>query len=221
MRTVWADEDPAMNFHCNAAPASSKPFLTNPTAVPPRTGQTAAPPWTLLANPWAEPTDYVSKTVGVNLVEGALSAKSFVTGCDLLQFEPGIEFKPSPPSEGGSTQAGEPTGMTLDLKVPQTNEAGVNGEGNATPELKNAVVTLPAGMTLSPSAADGLEACSNAQFGLGTEFGPGSKHSEPAKPASCPLASQVGTVEAFTPLLSGAPTIEGVPGKNVRGVSAS
>ena len=39
---------------------------------------------------------------------------------------------------------------------------------------------------------------------------------EPAKPASCPLASQIGTVEVFTPLLSGAPAIEGVPGKSSR-----
>jgi len=85
-------------------------------------------------------------------------------------------------------------------------------------------MTLPAGMTVSPSAAHGLQACSDAQFGLGTEFGPGQeeqkKHSEeltkhfvpetPAKAASCPEASQVGTVEVFTPLLSGAPTAEGV-----------
>ena len=82
---------------------------------------------------------------------------------------------------------------------------------NATPALKNVKMTLPAGMTVSPSAADGLQACSDAQFGLGTEFGPGSQHTEPAKPASCPLASQIGTVEVFTPLLSGAPTVEGVP----------
>ena len=84
-------------------------------------------------------------------------------------------------------------------------------------------MTLPAGMTVSPSAADGLQACSNAQFGLGTEFGPRRKTKKaaeeqtehfveaPPKPASCPLASQIGTVEVFTPLLSGAPTIQGVP----------
>jgi hypothetical protein len=199
------------NFHCNPAPASSKPFLTNPTQC-----SGSAPLWTLLVNPWEEPADYRSKTVGANLVGGALSAESFVTGCGSLQFHPELEFKPSPPAEGGSTQAGEPTGMTLGLKVPQTNEAKLN----ATPELKNAVVTLPAGMTLSPSAADGLQACSNAQFGLGTEFGPGSTKvvpEPPAKPASCPLASQIGTVEVFTPLLSGAPTIEGVPGNLVHG----
>jgi hypothetical protein len=193
------------NLSCNAAPPNSEPFLSNPTEC-----SASAPVWTLRANTWYEPADYVSKTVDVNLVAGAPSKDSFVTGCESLQFHPEIEFKPSPASEGGTTQADEPTGMALDLKVPQTNEAGVK----ATPDLKNAVLKLPPGMTVSPSAADGLQACSNAQFGLGTEFGPGSKHTEPAKPASCPLASQIGTVEVFSPLLSGAPTIEGIPGKN-------
>ena len=48
-----------------------------------------------------------------------------MTGCEALQsqFHPELEFKPSPPSEGGTTQADEPTGMTFNLKVPQTNEA--------------------------------------------------------------------------------------------------
>src|SRR5262249_43211844 len=64
-------------------------------------------------------------------------------------------------------------------------------------------------------------------FGFGTVFGPAAeerkRHEEeatgrfvpeaPAKPASCPSASQIGSVEVFTPLLSGAPTIEGPPGK--------
>ena len=192
------------NFHCNTAP-SARPFLTRETQC------ASAPPFTTAtANPWDEPADYVSKGVytGTHLVAGAPSAtESFVTGCDLLNFHPEVEFKPSPTSEGGTSQADEPTGMTFDLKVPQSDDPAVN----ATPALKNLVMTLPPGMTVSPGAADGLQACSNAQFGLGTEFGPGSKHSEPAKPASCPLASQVGTVEVFTPLLSGAPKIEGPP----------
>src|SRR5262249_36385477 len=129
------------NLHCNAGQPDSKPLVTNPThcSGPP-------PPWTLLSDPWEEPSNYQPKTVHVNLTEaGALSANSFLTGCQSLHFEPQVEFKPSSPSEGGTTQAGQPTGMTLDLKVPQTNRAGVK----ATPEVGNAVVTLPAGMTLS------------------------------------------------------------------------
>jgi hypothetical protein len=49
----------------------------------------------------------------------------------------------------------------------------------------------------------------------------GIKPTEPAKPASCPLASQIGTVEVFTPLLSGAPAIEGAPGRALCGARDS
>jgi hypothetical protein len=173
---------------CAPSTSGAKPFLTNPTQC---TGP--APATTLLANTYPQPADYVSKTIytGANLIAGSPSVtESFVTGCDQLQFQPEVEFKPNPASEGGTTQADEPTGATFALKVPQTNEAGVN----ATPELRNATVTLPQGMTVDPSAADGLQACSNAQFGLGSTV-------EPAEPAACPLASQVGTVKVTTPLL--------------------
>jgi hypothetical protein len=173
---------------CAASSGTTKPFLTNPTEC---TGP--APVTTLVADTYQQPADYVSKTVytGTSLVEGAPSlTESFVTGCNVLQFAPEVEFKPSSASEGGTTQADEPTGAAFALRVPQTNEAGVN----ATPELKSATVTLPEGMTVDPSAADGLQACSNAQFGLGSTV-------EPAEPAACPLASQVGTVKVTTPLL--------------------
>ena len=200
------------SFACNPAPAGSKPFLTAPTGcAPAEPGASVAPMMTAVANAWDEPADHSSKTVATNAEEGVLGASSLLTGCDSVQFRPdtSLNFRPSEPAESGSTQADEPTGMTLDLRMPQTNEASVK----AAPEIKNLKMKLPAGMTVSPSAADGLQACSDAQFGLGTEFGPGSAHSEPAKPASCPLSSQVATVEVFTPLLSGAPTIEGVRGK--------
>jgi len=390
------------SFFCKAPAPSSKPFLTNPT-------ECAAAKWGMYVNPWEEESDYVSSH----------TSTPAPSGCPPLPFAPQIGFEPSLASEGGSTEADEPTGMTFNLNLPQAGESapgatagrtltceqgswensptghsyewlhngaaisgatsetytlkeadqgmavqcevkasnagggaaalsrpvvvspvpttaapvppalivaptgsafaageltcvpgtwtgattpltyqwlrngeaivgatgikykvqpktpaeggdvpsalqcditGTNGGGAvsavsasilttpkpaptpptpapnsspqisgqaaapATPELKQLDMTLPAGMTVSPSAAHGLQACSDAQFGLGTEFGPGQeeqkKHSEeltkhfvpetPAKAASCPEASQVGTVEVFTPLLSGAPTAEGV-----------
>jgi hypothetical protein len=78
--------------------------------------------------------------------------------------------------------------------VSEAPQISAEGVAPATPELKNATVTLPEGMTVDPSAADGLQACSNAQFGLGSTV-------EPAEPASCPSASQIGTVKIVTPLL--------------------
>ena len=173
---------------CAPPGAGKKPFLTNPAQC---TG--SAPTTTLLADTYEAPASFVSKTVytGAGLIAGAPGAsESFVTGCNDLQFAPEVEFKPSPGSEGGTTQADEPTGASFALKVTQTNEAGVN----ATPELKDATVTLPAGMTVDPSAANGLQACSNAEFGLGST-------AEPAEPAACPLASRIGTAKVVTPLL--------------------
>jgi hypothetical protein len=56
-------------------------------------------------------------------------------------------------------------------------------------------VTLPAGVALNPSAADGLESCSEAQIALSQDSVP-----------SCPEASKVGTVEIKSPLLPNALT---------------
>ena len=60
-----------------------------------------------------------------------------------------------------------------------------------TPEIKDTTVTFPEGLSLSPSAADGLEGCSDAQF---------AKHSLAG--ATCPEGSQIGTVKITTPLLT-------------------
>ena len=188
------------SFSCTPTSAGSKPFLTSPARC-----EGPAPVTTLRADTYEDPAGYVSKTVytGTNLVGGAPSAsESLVTGCNLLQFAPEVELKPSSAAEGGTTQADEPTGATFDLKVPQTSEA--EAEKSATPELKDATVSLPAGMSVDPSAADGLQACSNAEFGLGSTV-------EPALPGECPLASQIGTMEIFEPLLSGAPKVSGTP----------
>src|SRR5262249_12666611 len=143
------------NYHCEPAKPSSKPLLTNPTkcAGPP-------PVWTALANSWDEPAKYASKPVfvGAKLMAGAASEEeSFVTHCDSLQFHPNLEFKPSSPSEGGTSQAGEPTGMTLALKVPQNglNEASAL----ATPAVKNIAMEVPAGGARSPWAGAGPVKC--------------------------------------------------------------
>jgi hypothetical protein len=112
----------------------------------------------------------------------ATSSLPLVTGCNALRFNPELEVTPE------TSRSDSPTGATVDLKVPQapTNDAAL-----ATPDLKDAIVTLPAGMSLSPSSANGLQACSPAQIGL-------EDNSQP----TCPEASKIGTVELTTPLLA-------------------
>jgi hypothetical protein len=107
--------------------------------------------------------------------------------CGAPVFHPSFDLVPRATGEGGSTQADEPSGYEADLKVPQTELAGEL----ATPELKDATITLPEGLGVSPSAAGGVAACSNEQIDLSS-----------TEPGSCPLGSQIGTVKIVTPLLA-------------------
>jgi hypothetical protein len=104
-----------------------------------------------------------------------------LTGCDKLAFAPDVIAQPEP------AQAASPSGLSVEIQVPQTYG---NPDGLAESNLKDTTVTLPAGVTVDPSAGDGLAGCSEEQFGLHDV-------SEPA----CPEASKVGSVEVTTPLL--------------------
>ncbi len=120
-----------------------------------------------------------------------------VTGCNTLAFDPGVEVTPDTPL------ADEPVGLGVDVKVPQSAEPGTP----STPQLRDAVVTLPEGMSISPGIVDGLQAC-NASGPEGINFeGPESEERGlngelQLAPGHCPDASTVGTAEAVTPLLN-------------------
>lgn len=103
-----------------------------------------------------------------------------VTGCSRLGFEPAVSI------EAASKAAETPTGLSVDIKVPQSK----GGFGLASATLKKAVVQLPQGMSVNPPAANGLAACPLEAIGVGK-----------STPASCPPTSKVGTVELMTPLL--------------------
>jgi len=117
-----------------------------------------------------------------------------VIGCDELRFEPErFSFAPEP----AYSHADEPSGYESVLKIPQSETPGTL----ATPPLKSTVVTLPPGVSISPSAAGGLQACSAEQFGF-TGVNPSNQVEEFTQaPAACPEASRIGTVEVLTPLL--------------------
>jgi hypothetical protein len=119
-----------------------------------------------------------------------------VTGCDVLRFDPGIEVLPD------TLLADAPVGLGVNLKVPQVEIP----TASATPQLRDARVTLPLGMSISPGIVDGIQAC-NESGPEGINFdGPESEeiglNGEPQlAPGHCPDASVVGTAEAITPLL--------------------
>jgi hypothetical protein len=98
-------------------------------------------------------------------------------------------FSPSIEVTAETSATDTPTGLEINLRVPQNEDPS----GPAEEQVKNAVVTLPPGLTLSPSANDGLEACSPAQIGIGSV-------QESERRPACPAASKVGYLEVSTPL---------------------
>jgi hypothetical protein len=102
-----------------------------------------------------------------------------VTGCD------GVPFSPTATVKAENSQYDATDGAETLVQVPQKE---ASGEIN-TADIDNAHVTLPEGMTLNPSAAHGLEACTQAQLAKGL-----------AVANSCPAASKIGTVEIETDL---------------------
>jgi hypothetical protein len=114
-----------------------------------------------------------------------------LTGCDELEFEPSLKARPT------TNAADAPSGLDVDLKLPQN----LDPDGRATAELRNATVTLPEGLVVNPSSANGLGACTPAQIGLTTPVASAPVHFGLAKP-SCPDASRLGDVEVDTPVFA-------------------
>jgi hypothetical protein len=116
-----------------------------------------------------------------------------LTGCERLAFPPGLTVAPD------ASYADTPAGLTADVKVPQ--EGLTIGEGIATANIKDTTVTLPEGVAINPGQAAGLSACGPEEDGLTTpaEEVAGEENNGPAH---CPNASQVGTDEIETPVLS-------------------
>jgi uncharacterized repeat protein (TIGR01451 family) len=172
-------------------PSATGSFITNPTRC------TNEPLTTKIeADSWVEPTHWVS---------GETVAYPHVEGCNLLQFNPEIQVHPE------TTQADTPSGYEVDLKIPRA--ATPQGVLQA-PELRDATIALPAGVSVSPSAADGLEGC-EATGPNGIDIPHGMAHADEAgegeaigpaglsylTPGHCPLKSRIAEVELETPLL--------------------
>jgi hypothetical protein len=160
---------------CSVTPGTpEKPFLRNPTRC-------------------AGPLQARVKVASYDL-RGTFFARAFtmpaITGCDQLEFEPTFEARPT------SQVADSPTGLQVNLHIPQNEDP----DELATADLKDAVVKLPPGLTLNPSSANGLEACTTGQIGLTTPIGTTPIHTT-AAPAACPDAAKIGSVEVDTPLL--------------------
>jgi hypothetical protein len=136
-----------------------------------------------------------------------------LAGCPAIPFEPAIGVQPieEVPTEARQppapiTSASTPAGLAVSVTLPQqgTVQAGLLAQS----DVRSTTVKLPEGMQLNPSAANGLQACSEAQIGY---QGPGGEDplepgaGEPLRfsdqPVTCPRASKLGIVHIKTPLL--------------------
>ena len=167
----------------NPPGAEGKPFLTNPTACAEQAARTPITKFQM--NSWQSPGVFDELTTDI----------APVTGCEGLEFKPAFTFQPS------SAQAATGVAATAHLHLDQ--EGLFDAAKRATPHLKRSVVTLPAGFTLNPAAANGLEACSTAQMGYkGGSFPMPNPTRFDMEPVACPEASKIGTAVIETPLLA-------------------
>ncbi|HEY1690309.1 MAG TPA: hypothetical protein VGF95_15750 [Solirubrobacteraceae bacterium] len=145
-----------------------KPLLVMPTSC---TGPLQT---SVETDSWKEPMHVLTYAPSVPLPG--------LDGCNRLNFEP--EVSVTPDNQEGSTASG----LGVKLHVPQAESLTPSGLAQA--NVKDTTVTLPEGLVLNPSAADGLLSCSTDQISL-----------DGAVAATCPEAAKVGTVTIHTPLL--------------------
>lgn len=151
---------------------ASKPLVTLPT-------QCSTPPVaTMRASSWQEP-----ETFTATASDPLLNTLSALGECGLLDFSPTLE------AQVESAAADSPSGLTLHVHMPQSEEP----TGRAEADLQEAVVALPPGMALNLARAGGLVGC--------PEEGPEGVNLTSAAPSSCPAASRIGAVKIETPLL--------------------
>jgi uncharacterized repeat protein (TIGR01451 family) len=180
------------------------PFLSNPSDC-----LTAQPSTRILVDSWDNPARHLadgSPDLTDSLWKSATAPAPPVTGCDApalaSQFHPQIDATPTPVK--GTKQADAPSGYTVNLTFPDlANDATdpsttFDPDVPTAPQLKDTTVTLPAGVTISPSAADGLDGCSDLASAPASD----QVRLDSTNPVNCADASKIGTVTATSPLLA-------------------
>ncbi len=146
------------------------PYLANPTSC---TSEPVAA--SISARSWQEP----EREVSTQMPFGPFG------DCDRLKLPATFMVAPT------TQEAYAPTGLNAELGVHQTYE---DAEGLSSAHLNKAVVTLPEGMTVNPSAGAGLEGCTVEEFEQETLETPAGE--------GCPNESKLGSVKIKAPAIS-------------------
>jgi hypothetical protein len=162
---------------CPVETVQTKPLITLPTSC--------SGSMQLDANidSWGHPGQFIHANGPVVDSDGNPTS---VTGCNALEFEPTLKARPT------TTAADSPSGLDFDLKITQNESFNTL----AAAHLRKAVVTLPEGLVINPSGANGLRGCTSAEIGIDPETG-----IPDGNPPTCPEAARVGTAEVDTTLL--------------------
>jgi hypothetical protein len=155
-------------------------FITTPSTC----HDPEAAPYEHIYSTWLRADSYEipdpSFPAGSEFFESPLPEGTGPKECDSIPYDPSLAFDPN------VAATDSPAGAATSVDVPHLTGGG---ERESSHTLR-AAVTLPAGMGLNPSVANGLEACTDAQFGKGAR-----------DPVACPPASKIGTVAIETPPL--------------------
>ena len=187
--TLWGPGDPrhdssrgwgwVYTHRDECAPASSDetPFLRMPTSCD------RALDYRAEAEPWNVP---IGSQIDTESFTGAP-----LLGCNKVPFDPAVS------SAVTSKLASNPSGLDFELRLPGNGFENSAGISEAQPTKVE--ITLPEGVTLNPSQAEGLATCSPAQY-KAERF-----DSKPGE--GCPEASKIGSVSSHTPIFD--ETLEG------------
>jgi hypothetical protein len=142
------------------------PYLSNPTVC------TGAPlPVSLKVTTYQDP-DNPSK---------AQATFPETKNCEHERFDPILKARLTSP------EADAPSGLDLLLEADQFLDKTVSPS-----QLRSVVVTLPAGLSINPDAADGQTSCSDQQANFGND-----------EPGHCPDNSKIGTFDVGSPAIEG------------------
>jgi hypothetical protein len=163
-------------------------FAPKPCTGPPPTVNSAAIPFISNPTTCTGPLDISAETFGYDLESDFLQdTYPEVTGCDKLNFDPSLSAEPT------TTETDAPSGLDVELSVPQT----LSPSTPTSSSIRASSVTLPPGFTINSNAADGKLSCSDQQARFGSR-----------EPAECPEYSKIGTLavlsSSFPSVLPGA-----------------
>jgi hypothetical protein len=162
---------PLLNMPPAASPSPPVAFLSLPTSC-----EDTPASFTIRGDSWEHRGIFDVRT----LTTDSEGTPFVFDGCEKLPFSPTASVQPR------SHTAESPTGLDLDLEVPQSN----GPKELVTAHVRRVKMTFPEGMTVSSSSAAGLGACSEAEIDLDTVEAP-----------QCPGSSKLGTVLIDTPVL--------------------